>query len=431
MDQRNLRHNCERGELVRMLYRLGRQHASGVLTIRVLPAVGSADPVPRPPVLPRDDSGGTRDAFGRVRDESGRVAQGTTYVGRNPLLAREESAPRGNTFIGRNPLLGREIPGFPSSSDVSGVRAMPPPPPGSPDRAGYMRARTSPPPIPPARGSQPNPRERQSIPTLRADRRELEVDNGVVDRREGDRRSAGRVGERQDSAPSTRGEVFVLRRGAVVMADGELAKRTMISRLVRLASVERCHITFEGGVNMSPPGATSSISLAVWARAHLEAQLDNTLAERLQRQLAGMRMSIRPELAPDDALCDEADKRILAAMAQPRRLDQIWPLSRTPRFRMLSFLWFLRAIDALVVEGVVAERSAPQKAPPRAIDPHREAAARTLGLAEDADLEAIKRAYRRLARTLHPDMQPEVSIERRRMLETRFAEVTAAYESLI
>ena len=52
------------------------------------------------------------------------------------------------------------------------------------------------------------------------------------------------------------------------------------------------------------------------------------------------------------------------------------------------------------------------------------------GVAEDADLEQIKRAYRRLARSLHPDLQPEAEGDRRRTLEVRFAEVTAAYEAL-
>jgi DnaJ-domain-containing protein 1 len=235
---------------------------------------------------------------------------------------------------------------------------------------------------------------------------------------------------REDSVPNPRGEVFVLRRGAVMTGEGELARRTVTSRLVRLVSIERCHATFEGGVTAYPPGAQHQVALAVWARTHLEAQLDNSLAERLVRELAGIRLSVRAELAPEDVTCDEADRRILAAMAQPRRLDQIWPLARTPRFRMLAFLWFLRAIDALVVEGVVAERSAPNVVA-RGIDPHRSAAARTLGLAEDADVESIKRAYRRLARSLHPDLQPEAAGDRRRVLEQRFAEVTAAYEALI
>jgi molecular chaperone DnaJ len=56
---------------------------------------------------------------------------------------------------------------------------------------------------------------------------------------------------------------------------------------------------------------------------------------------------------------------------------------------------------------------------------------RLLGVDLAADPETIKRAYRRLARTLHPDLQPEADEPRRRTLERRFAEVTAAYEALV
>jgi DnaJ-domain-containing protein 1 len=136
---------------------------------------------------------------------------------------------------------------------------------------------------------------------------------------------------------------------------------------------------------------------------------------------------VRPELAPDPATCDEADRRMLAAMAQPRRLEQICTLARTPRYRLLAFLHFLRAVDALDCEGVVAEKSSPT----RVIDSRRASATRVLGLDEDADLDAIKRAYRKLARALHPDLQPDADDARRRTLERRFAEVTAAYEALL
>ena len=47
------------------------------------------------------------------------------------------------------------------------------------------------------------------------------------------------------------------------------------------------------------------------------------------------------------------------------------------------------------------------------------------------DLESVKRAYRKLARALHPDLQPTADAQRRRTLERRFAEVTAAYEVLL
>jgi len=105
----------------------------------------------------------------------------------------------------------------------------------------------------------------------------------------------------------------------------------------------------------------------------------------------------------------------------------VWSLARTPRFRLLSFIHFLRAVEALDVQGVVADRSAAT----RAIDPRREAARRILGIDHEADLESIKRAYRKLARELHPDLRPEADLVERRTLERRFAEVTAAYEALL
>jgi DnaJ-class molecular chaperone len=42
----------------------------------------------------------------------------------------------------------------------------------------------------------------------------------------------------------------------------------------------------------------------------------------------------------------------------------------------------------------------------------------------------IKRAYRRLARSLHPDLHPEATDEQRRVLSAKFAEVTDAYRAL-
>jgi len=224
---------------------------------------------------------------------------------------------------------------------------------------------------------------------------------------------------------TARPEVFVLRRGAVVCAAGELARRAVVARLVRSVAEPSIAATFEGGVTTYPPGAQHQVALAGWVRSHLEAQLDGSLAELLERELAGARLTLRAELAPE--ALDEPDRRMLAAMSQPRRLDQIWPLARTPRFRLLALLHFLHSVGALAIEGIAAERSAPVRAP----DPRRAAARQLLGVEASADLDAVKRAYRRLARTLHPDLQPDADDQRRRVLERRFAELTAAYEALV
>lgn len=220
-----------------------------------------------------------------------------------------------------------------------------------------------------------------------------------------------------------RPEVVVVRRGAAVSGDGELARRALAARLQRAVAASSVHASFESGVTAYPPGALHQVPLAGWARSHLEAQLDAALAERLVRELAGARLTLRPELAPAPA--DEADRRMLAALAVPRRLDQIWPLARAPRFRLLGFVHFLRGVGALAVEPAAAARAASE----RPADP-RAAAMRLLGVDDATDLDAIKRAYRRLARALHPDLHPGAAPLQRRTLERRFAELTAAYEAL-
>lgn len=251
------------------------------------------------------------------------------------------------------------------------------------------------------------------------------------------------------TARGTRPEVFVLRRGAALCGDGERGTRALTARLVRLAGEPSLAVTFEAGAAACPPGAMQQVALAAWVRAHLEAQLDTELAEALVRSLTGRRMSLVAELAPPPV--DEADRRIVAALAQPRRLDEIWAAARTPRFRLLAFLHFARSVGALVDDAAprheaasepssrhkssrhraASDKSGPIPASgPIALDP-RAAARRLLGVAASDDIETIKRAYRRIARSLHPDLQPGLDELRRRSLERRFAEVTAAYEVLV
>ena len=235
-----------------------------------------------------------------------------------------------------------------------------------------------------------------------------------------------RLGERPGRAesgsrePGGRAEIVVLRRGAAVCAAGDPAGRALMLRLARAAAEPAIAAAFDGGVTAYPPGALHQLPLATWARSHLEAQLDTARAEALVRELAGARLALRPELAP--APLDEADRRMLAALAAPRALDQIASLARAPRFRLLALLHFLRGVGALAIDH--------GRAPSPPVDPRR-AAMRLLGLDDASDPGEVKRAYRRLARALHPDLQPGADAERRRLLERRFAELTAAYETLV
>jgi DnaJ-domain-containing protein 1 len=230
-----------------------------------------------------------------------------------------------------------------------------------------------------------------------------------------------------------RAELLVLRRGQLITTEADPLGRIASAKLARLASLDGASYTFDGGTAAYPPGAHGRVlPLARWARGHAESQLDATRADRMVSELAGVRLAVRPEHAPDPSLCDDTDRRILAAMAQPRRLDQIWPLARTPRFRLLAFIHFLRTVGALITVGIAAERSAPHVAPrPIApLDP-RAHALRLLGVDGDADRDTLKRAYRRMARALHPDLHQDLSDDRRRELESKLAAVTAAYQQLV
>lgn len=229
--------------------------------------------------------------------------------------------------------------------------------------------------------------------------------------------------------PRQRPEVLILRRGQLITTETDITGRAATLRLGRIAAADGASWSFDGGTAAYPPGASGrQIALAAWTRTHLEAQLDAARAERLLTELAGVRISIRPEHVPEPV--DETDRRMLAAMTTPRRLDQIWPMARTPRFRLLAFLHFLRSVGGLSLVGVGADDSAPI-AQWTAMTSERVIAMRLLGLDGDTSREAVKRAYRRMARALHPDLQPGITEPRRRELEAKLREVTAAYEQLV
>ncbi|HEY8041523.1 MAG TPA: J domain-containing protein [Polyangiaceae bacterium] len=75
------------------------------------------------------------------------------------------------------------------------------------------------------------------------------------------------------------------------------------------------------------------------------------------------------------------------------------------------------------------QRGSPDSAP---VEDGRDARAwRVLGVPPGTDPSEVKRAYRRLARAVHPDLHPGVSEEERRALEARFSELTDAYRTLV
>jgi hypothetical protein len=78
------------------------------------------------------------------------------------------------------------------------------------------------------------------------------------------------------------------------------------------------------------------------------------------------------------------------------------------------------------------ERGAGRRAHGDAPPPKAESSAwRVLGVAPGTDVAEIKRAYRRLARTVHPDLHPQATDEERRALEARFVVINDAYRALV
>jgi DnaJ-domain-containing protein 1 len=82
------------------------------------------------------------------------------------------------------------------------------------------------------------------------------------------------------------------------------------------------------------------------------------------------------------------------------------------------------------------QASAPPRSSGRASGPARTwepptSAFRVLGVAPGADMSEIKRAYRQLARTVHPDLHPDATEQERRALAERFHALTTAYRSLV
>src|SRR5581483_11524137 len=101
--------------------------------------------------------------------------------------------------------------------------------------------------------------------------------------------------------------------------------------------------------------------------------------------------------------------------AAARKRGACTPFHPAAPVRAARLLSFLYAVGAL--------RFQPAPAPASVY--------RMLELPEGATVDEVKRAYRRLARELHPDRHPSAAPEDLRDLERRFAEVSAAYRRLV
>ena len=217
---------------------------------------------------------------------------------------------------------------------------------------------------------------------------------------------------------TSRAEALIMSQGAVICSMRDIGGRIAAARLARWVPGDNLLASFEAETKAFPPPSSQRLSLVTWVKRHLEAQVDQRRAQQLVTELAGVRISVRPDLAPPLTELDEVERRMLAALTQPRRLDQAWPLARAPRFRLVCFVHFLRAVGALNLVGVASEVL------------HKASAREMLGLGLDADDLEVRRAFRQAARSLHPDLHGDLDPDQRKCLEEKLATLTAAVAEL-
>lgn len=171
----------------------------------------------------------------------------------------------------------------------------------------------------------------------------------------GQSRSTGRL----SVATPKKVELFIVRDGQIYVPKEDGNVRKLHQRLEAITSTEprsvvlRAH--FEPGLPAYPPAIGTPVSLAAWVRRHLEGQLNSHRAQELAAILAGSRLTLHEELAPNPEDLDPTERRILDALREPQRLDQLVQKARAPRFRVLLFLHVLRAVDAVQEQGIASK----------------------------------------------------------------------------
>jgi DnaJ-domain-containing protein 1 len=176
----------------------------------------------------------------------------------------------------------------------------------------------------------------------------------------------------------------------------------------------------------------ASPSLAEILRRHRAAD-DDVLRRSLLRAMASRRLHgevLVDEFGLSPAVVGNALRRqVLARLAA---LEQISDARVSFRVAVRPPRGAVREACLEPREFLHGRRRARERGSPCAALPVPDMAAwQVLGLAPGVDAVAIKQAYRRLARTVHPDMHPGATDDERRSLQTRFIEITEAYRTLV
>jgi hypothetical protein len=157
-------------------------------------------------------------------------------------------------------------------------------------------------------------------------------------------------------------------------------------------------------------GACSPFHPAAIVRNHVDALRPDSDAVRARVGL-GTVQAPRP---PHNSCLGKDERPVVALMSRPRTFEELDRSGLCAPERISRLCLFLDAVGALLCTF------APGDSPYAALE-----------LADHAPEEDVKRAFRRLAKDLHPDRHPGASADERAELARRFALVNAAYRRLV
>jgi hypothetical protein len=147
---------------------------------------------------------------------------------------------------------------------------------------------------------------------------------------------------------------------------------------------------------------------AAVVRNHVEARLGAEAGSNSRARAGNQRL--RLEFSPHPSCLGRDERPLLTLLGLPRSLTELEEMRLVPMIRIERLCAFLEAVGSIVLGPSPYE---------------------LLGLPDGAPHEEVRRAYKRLAREVHPDLHPGANEADRRELASRFAALHEAYRRLL
>jgi hypothetical protein len=207
-----------------------------------------------------------------------------------------------------------------------------------------------------------------------------------------------------------------LRQGLVVALDAGPNAPVSAEAQLRYLLRQRGRPEFSTGALLSARHSVEEFRPDLCIRQHIDAQALSP--DPLRQRIATQRIAVSSP--PHSSSLHVEEQAVVRFLSEPRTVPELLEEgARANAWSPLRAMRFLVVLDALGVlligeiGGPLAEAHA------------------LLGLDGVATADEVKLAYRRLARTLHPDSHPDLDAAGARELTDRFTAVHAAYRLLL